>query len=272
MGNELEGSSVPRETSGPRQIAEGIEQLQQILTPRAARADLKAQRADNFAVAVEIHADAWLDRWLKRAGVSDRERTADALRVPAVLARAIKEQAAAQYEAMTAGDLPRAGFGISGGVGIGKTFAIVALFRAMARARWMRDPSREVVEERWLAWRRWSEVAAEMRVTAAGYEHGYAEAERAMHKLVYVDALVLDDLGGERMRGEYEDDWVTSMLDLLIDRRYNAMKPTWYTTNLSRADFIERYGARMFSRLCGENTLITVPVGPDLRIVDARTR
>jgi DNA replication protein DnaC len=115
-------------------------------------------------------------------------------------------------------------------------------------------------------------VTSEVRVIAAREQGGYAEAETMMKRLATVPALVLDDLGGERMRAEYEDDWVASMLDLLIDRRHNAMLPTWYTTNLARNEFMDRYGARLLSRLCGENTLVTVPAGPDMRMRDARSR
>jgi DNA replication protein DnaC len=51
----------------------------------------------------------------------------------------------------------------------------------------------------------------------------------------------------------------------VIDRRYNERRPTWYTTNLSRAAFAERYGARFYSRLCMANPLFEISGAKDLR-------
>src|SRR6185436_15462942 len=196
-----------------------------------------------FSAALTQNLDGWINRWLKAAGVSDRERTANPGRVPPPLMHRIMAEAPAAVSLMRAGDLPAAGFGLSGVVGRGKTFALVCLFKEMLRARWLARVAvegREVVKP-WLAWRRWPEVASELRVMAADMNSGHADAERAMRKLATAEALVLDDLGSERMRGEgYEDDWVASLLDLLIDRRHNAMLPTWYTTNLARQEFIDR--------------------------------
>jgi DNA replication protein DnaC len=77
---------------------------------------------------------------------------------------------------------------------------------------------------------------------------------------------MLDDLGVERVRGRYDEDWAASQLDYLVDQRYNEMRPTWYTTNLSKPEFTDRYGSRLHSRLCGENPLYAVAAGHDLRM------
>jgi DNA replication protein DnaC len=77
---------------------------------------------------------------------------------------------------------------------------------------------------------------------------------------------VIDDLGAERFVGaSYAEDWAASQLDLLVDGRYNDMRPTWYTTNLSPKEFLERYGPRLFSRLTAENPMLRVPTIPDMR-------
>jgi DNA replication protein DnaC len=278
MSNEAETGDVARETSGPKPLDFGS-----YFTALArAREDNKArdeaiqqheqEQRDAYREALHANARDWISRWLKRAGLSERERGAEALKVPAALARAIKEQAPRQHADMMRGVIPDSGFGLTGEVGTGKTFALVVMFAQLLQAQWTADPRREVVSRNWLAWRRWPEVTSEVRVIAAREQGGYAEAETMMKRLATVPALVLDDLGGERMRAEYEDDWVASMLDLLIDRRHNAMLPTWYTTNLARNEFMDRYGARLLSRLCGENTLVTVPAGPDMRMRDARSR
>jgi len=49
--------------------------------------------------------------------------------------------------------------------------------------------------------------------------------------------LILDDLGAERTT-----DWAMSVLYLLINRRYEAMKHTIFTSNLSLAELAEKLG------------------------------
>lgn len=213
-----------------------------------------------------------VDRWLRSRGVSEREITAEGSRVDTRVIDALHKTVPETLRLMAAGEIPRSGFGLGGEAGRGKTFAMVALIRRFVAARWpafAHTPG----AGRWLEWRRWPEFAAEMRTTAT-MEGGYAAAEHDAGRLSRAPALVLDDLGAERMRGDgYEGDWIATMLDLLIDRRYNAMKPTWYTTNLTVRELRERYGARMYSRLCSENRLVWIPSGPDLRVVgDARAQ
>lgn len=58
--------------------------------------------------------------------------------------------------------------------------------------------------------------------------------------------LVIDDLGTEKLT-----EWVEEQLYYVINGRYNAMLPTVITTNLRLADIMQRYGARIVSRLCG---------------------
>jgi DNA replication protein DnaC len=116
----------------------------------------------------------------------------------------------------------------------------------------------------WLRWVSWPERVNTWRVRSAR-EHGLAEVHNEMVAMCAVDALVLDDIGAERIKGEYADDWVSSLLDQIIDRRYNALKPTWWTTNLSHEDFTRRYGARMSSRLMSMSPLIRVGAQPDQR-------
>jgi len=273
MGNDGIDPNVARETfTGPVEIGDPVSEFMRkfraVEGPAAVERAREQEERQSYEKALAANLNDWLGRWLKRAGVSYRERFAEVLRVPAAVASVIKHEAGDIYASMVAGEIPGSGFGLTGNVGTGKTFALVCAFRNMVRARWIRNPSRETVTENWLAWRRWPEMAAELRVIAARDQGGYAEAEGSMKKLAVIPALVLDDLGGERVRSdEYEADWVTSMLDLLIDRRNGSMLPTWYTTNLTRGELLDRYGARLFSRLCGENKLIAIPAGPDLRIV-----
>lgn len=58
-----------------------------------------------------------------------------------------------------------------------------------------------------------------------------------LNELSEADLLVLDDFGSER-----PTDWVLSMLYLLIDRRYENMKLTIYTSNLSLSEIADKFG------------------------------
>src|SRR5262249_31101876 len=64
--------------------------------------------------------------------------------------------------------------------------------------------------------------------------------------LLNAHALVLDDLGVEYIDAK---GFLSSLLDELIDHRYDLRLPTVITTNLDAAAFKERYGARVIDRI-----------------------
>jgi len=227
---------------------------------------VEAMRVAGEAAHLLAAVPSLVDRLLRRAGVSTRERTARLELIPAQIRRLIDAEALGVSRIM-AGEPPRRGFGLSGGAGCGKTFALVAVFRAAVEAR-LRAQAPTVGRRAlapWFAWASWPEEVNRLRVVSTA-DDGLARAHERVEALAAVEALVLDDVGVERMRGGYEDDWATSQLDALVDARYNEVRPTWFTTNLTAEEFQARYGSRVFSRLCGENPLLLVP-GPDLRMV-----
>lgn len=63
--------------------------------------------------------------------------------------------------------------------------------------------------------------------------------------------LVLDDLGAE-----YDHVWVQCKVDAIITERYNRMKSTIVTSNLTRGEIRDRYQLRIFDRLRATNKLI----------------
>jgi DNA replication protein DnaC len=88
--------------------------------------------------------------------------------------------------------------------------------------------------------------------------------------LLGADLLVLDDLGAERT-----SEWVQETLGLVVNERYNAKRPTIFTSNLSdRADntdprsFIYQLGARTRSRLLEMCDWVEIQ-GVDVREVGA---
>lgn len=71
-------------------------------------------------------------------------------------------------------------------------------------------------------------------------------------KLRTTSLLVLDDLGAE-----YDHTWVQCKVDAIVNERYNRMRSTIVTTNLSAQDIRDRYQMRIFDRLRATNQLIT---------------
>lgn len=210
------------------------------------------------------------DRWLLSAGMTRRELTAERERIPGDLwARLIgDEMPGPLVREMIRGRTPQAGFGFTGEAGRGKTFALAWLVRTMVEARWrgwLPKHGAATVRKEWLAWCSWPQTVNRLRVQSLE-DGGLADVAEIVSNLSTVEVLVLDDIGVERLRGGYEEDWVASQLDLIVDARHNEMRPTWYTTNLEPVEIVARYGTRMFSRLCGENLLVEVPTGPDLRV------
>ncbi|MBS3903774.1 MAG: ATP-binding protein [Simkania sp.] len=75
------------------------------------------------------------------------------------------------------------------------------------------------------------------------------------------DLIIIDDLGSCGLT-----DWRKEVLFALIDFRYESMKPTMFTSNLSRNDFKENFEPRVFSRLFDkENTILEIS-GKDRRL------
>jgi len=231
---------------------------------------MKADRREALsgeAARVIQNMERWVPAWLLKAGMSRRELGATWDGIPPKVARVLTHPPL-EVRAMGAGRLPPHGFGLSGDAGTGKTFALAVLVRSMLEARWRAWAPEEGLKatRSWLAWVHWPERVNRMRVLST-VDGGLEDVERMISGLCQIEMLVLDDLGAERLRGEYSDDWAASQLDVLVDRRYNDLRPTWFTTNLSGEEFLGRYGARVYSRLCGENAFVSVPAGPDLRIV-----
>ena len=87
-----------------------------------------------------------------------------------------------------------------------------------------------------------TELLARLRST---YEDHSDEAEsEVIEELTTCDLLVLDDLGSEAISA-----WVLDRLYLLINRRYEAMRPILITTNCDERELAEKAGPRIASRL-----------------------
>lgn len=238
-----------------------------VLCPVCQNAKESGERIGAEAAAIQARAPMLLQKWLLRAGMSSRELEADLQRIPAPIRQRLSGSRCGWSNAC----LGRfeSGFGLSGGAGIGKTFAIAATMQSAVVARWAARAPLEgnAALKLWLMWVRWPDQVNAMRVRSM-QEYGLGEVDTMIERMSKAEALVLDDLGWERLRGDSNsDDWCGSLLDLIVDRRYNNRLPTWYTTNLSLDEFVGRYGPRLVSRLHSDNPLILLPDAPDLRIV-----
>lgn len=90
------------------------------------------------------------------------------------------------------------------------------------------------------------------------------EAWSAVHaRCLYVPQLVIDDLGQEA------SEWATRELAALIESRFDKGKRTIVTTNLTPAgqgrNIENVYGARLWSRLGSQRSLVVACGGVDLR-------
>jgi DNA replication protein DnaC len=201
---------------------------------------------------------------LKAIGLEDRECLADPSLVAPDLRRALPPQAREFRE----GSIPKFGFGIGGEAGVGKTCAMVALLKMHLRAAYERrrqaqDPPIEPSRMRSMyCWVDWPRMAHELRTNAVADPEWVALQVKTMAS---AQVLILDDLGAERRKGDYQDDYAAGELDFIVaSSRYRSMLPTWYTTNLPLAKLADFYGARFVSRLVSESPLVEL-VGPDRR-------
>lgn len=117
----------------------------------------------------------------------------------------------------------------------------------------------------------------EIRATTAADMYGLLRpkgsergAEEELRRLCRVPLLLLDDLGSAKT-----SEWTEEVTYRLINERYNACRPTIYTSNLpadSRdehgtpqgPDLVTALGERIVSRLAQDTTVIAM-TGPDLR-------
>jgi hypothetical protein len=203
-----------------------------------------------------------VDSALRTIGLEPRELMADASRIPAAFRSALPPS----VHEFVAGEIPKSGFGITGPTGAGKTCAMVAILRlhmtqalAKRRAAGVRPAGGAGNIYRWVDW---PQMAHWLR------GHAVAAPDRVQLDVSIcckVPALIMDDLGSERRKGDYQEDYACGELDYILSARHRACLPTWYTTNLDHAGLIRSYGARMVSRLCGESPLVLLN-GKDQRI------
>lgn len=63
-----------------------------------------------------------------------------------------------------------------------------------------------------------------------------------INKIANVDFLFIDDLGTEKVTKDGEDNWLQEKIFEIINKRYNNMKPTIFTSNYSLQELVQDRG------------------------------
>lgn len=66
--------------------------------------------------------------------------------------------------------------------------------------------------------------------------------ERLINNIADVDFLFIDDIGTELLRKGNEDTWLQEKIYDIINKRYNAKKPTVFTSNYNLSELIKERG------------------------------
>lgn len=213
--------------------------------------------------AIINNADVILPAYLKRCGLPPRAVEANPKKIPKPISEALPREFAT---AIKKDELPRQGFGLSGKVGCGKTMTMGIVARRIAWS-FIKKNSQVNGEAslylKALQWCNWPEMAERLKSTATVNFH---KCDDLIRELTEAKVLFLDDLGVERIKENYREDFSAQRLDHIVDARYSENRVTFYTTNLDHTDLVRNYGTRLVSRLLGLNPLIVLPSLPDLRM------
>lgn len=207
------------------------------------------------------HIDDWTDNHMAKLGLSSREIRAELSKIPREIKRALNKET---HKNFMAGGYPKKGWGIGGNTGSGKTMAMSAMFRAFFQS-WAKhhaetkNLSNIRFEDSWV-WSSWPDEVNWLRAHAID-----PNVQDRVEILKTCDILFLDDLGRERIKGSYAEDWAASQLEGIINHRYRHELPTIWTTNLTLQQLADIYGGAMLSRLTADNPLIWVDNLKDLR-------
>jgi DNA replication protein DnaC len=139
------------------------------------------------------------------------------------------------------------GLYIYGGVGTGKTHIAYAIKR---RYDELRQPN--------LFWNM-TELIDEIRSDFNRKEKEFT----GENVLDYQHLLFLDDIGAEK-----PTEWVEEKIYLIVNRRYNDMLPTIFTSNLNISELSDRIGDRIASRIVEMCEIINLE-GEDRRLSHA---
>lgn len=207
-------------------------------------------------------------------GLGKRELPADLNEVPFKIKSLLPPDT---VQSLLDGNRPERGFGLVGGTGGGKTMTIAALLKAGV-AKLIAEglegvtelPNAAFYDPDWarkgrFTWVNWPLMAENLKGMVG---HGQqAEAEDTVQSLMRQPLLVLDDIGLERIRGDYTQDFAASQLIRLILHRDRECLPILWTSNVSLPDLVSSYGGAAIGRLRALAPEVDLPKLPDLRLL-----
>lgn len=84
------------------------------------------------------------------------------------------------------------------------------------------------------------EITKEIKAT---FNQKSTESEADLiNKVATIDFLVIDDIGTESMKKNGEDTWIQEKIYDVLNKRYNAKKPTIFTSNNSFSELVNERG------------------------------
>lgn len=214
--------------------------------------------------------DALVSMDLTKMGLSTRERRAIWDRVHPKIRKAIPVDA---LSALLTGKVPARGFALGSDTGTGKTMALACIMRQYATARrrsfilGLAERTKAHPEKTFalgcppIVWIHWPDTVTTLRAHAID-----GEAEAILERAETAPLLILDDLGRERIKGSYLEDWAASQLDRIVNHRYREELPTIWTSNLKETVLTGIYGAALISRLTEDAPLVCLEGLPSMRI------
>jgi len=172
------------------------------------------------------------------------------------------------------GRVPRHGFGLIGSTGSGKTsflatmatsYTLKILGDRLGAVEGIPDP----YDPQWhfgipfgYRWLSWPTASVALK---SGWKNG-EDPLAFMNRYAQPKMLFLDDLGRERVKGSYTEDYSVSILDKIVDARSRAGLPIFWTSNVSLEDLNGIYGSAFMSRLVSLGAPVLLPKLPDLRL------
>ena len=159
-------------------------------------------------------------------------------------------------------DRPK-GYGLLGDPGIGKTWHLARRIGLQVedRVESSAHPETAKMPNNFARWRNWPDAAEMLKLWVAnGYSNDIADL---VEQLSTCRELYLDDVGQERIVGP--DDYSLGFLRTILDARYRANLPVFWSSNLDLIGLNKLYGGRTISRIVDAWPPVTLQ-GPDNRM------